>query len=984
MWTRRHIPPMRNSQRWLAMLVIGLLLLQNAPGQGMVSALALQTSSAPRLRILAQDGEHLLVELVTPPALLDVHHKMDTVAGSSCQTVDIPGYQSDGYGDEPRLPIKSLLIGVPAQAQIEVSVIQQEWVDVVGKFHICPAAGPLPGSATGAPVPQEWQAENNKGLSPQHLADVTVVGQLRDQRVARLSFHPLQYDRVNAQLRLASRLRADVRFLPADAGPDSVRSRPEGEAFEMLLQNLLLNYRQAKPWRTAPPMPPRQIAPVQARSSQVFKILVRTDGMYRLSYTDLVAAGFDPGGINPHHLQIYNRQHQIAIRVEGEDDGSFDPGDAIEFYGQAMDTKYTDTNVYWLTVGDQDGLRMAVRNGTPGDGSPAATHYTATVHVEENHVYWPAVTPPSGQDYWFWTRLVGGDPSASLAIPVTLPAMASGEYTGTLRVVMKSRYDDPVVSPDHHVRIFLNNVLLRDLWWDGEQPITAEATFSQAMTALTDTVRLQVPGDTGAAFDGVYLDWLDISYQHTYQVEDDRLHFGSPGAGTWLYTVDGFRQPGANVYDVTDPLNPQLITGTGQVATAHGYALVFEDRIVAPKAYEAVLADHTPVPQLQQVHDTSWLRDPSNHADEIIITHPDFYTATLPLAAYREQQGLHIVTVTTEDIYDQFGDGIFSAEAIRAFLAYAYAAWQPPAPSFVLLVGDGNLDFRDYLGSGEPNYVPPFMAQVDPFIGETMSDNRYVTVSGHDPLPDMFIGRLPASTAAEASVMIEKTITYEQQSPTDDRPRRVLFVADNADSAGDFAALSNDLIALLPSGYEAQRVYYGITHSTVAATRQAIIEGMARGPLFVNYIGHAAVQYWAGEQLFRIQDIASTVTATLPILLAWSCYEGWFAYPGYPSLDESLMRAADGGVVASWSPTGLGVAWGHNELARRFYDAVFRDNVTRFGQATTLAKLRLYGETSWDHDLIDTYLVFGDPALHMLVDSRPVKIYLPVIINKNQ
>ena len=52
------------------------------------------------------------------------------------------------------------------------------------------------------------------------------------------------------------------------------------------------------------------------------------------------------------------------------------------------------------------------------------------------------------------------------------------------------------------------------------------------------------------------------------------------------------------------------------------------------------------------------------------------------------------------------------------------------------------------------------LPKVDPWILETASDNRYVTVSGDDNLPDMIIGRLPVTTEIETSAAVSKIIDH--------------------------------------------------------------------------------------------------------------------------------------------------------------------------------------------------------------------------------
>ncbi len=78
-------------------------------------------------------------------------------------------------------------------------------------------------------------------------------------------------------------------------------------------------------------------------------------------------------------------------------------------------------------------------------------------------------------------------------------------------------------------------------------------------------------------------------------------------------------------------------------------------------------------------------------------------------------------------------------DAIRDFLRHAYHYWQPPAPTYVLLIGDANQDDKDNLQTATANYVPSKNIESELF-GEVSTDNWYAAVSGEDKLPDLFIG----------------------------------------------------------------------------------------------------------------------------------------------------------------------------------------------------------------------------------------------------
>ncbi len=234
----------------------------------------------------------------------------------------------------------------------------------------------------------------------------------------------------------------------------------------------------------------------------------------------------------------------------------------------------------------------------------------------------------------------------------------------------------------------------------------------------------------------------------------------------------------------------------------------------------------------------------------------------------------------------------------------------------------------------------------------------------------MMLGRLPVNSAAETTVMVDKILDYEQNPPPGDWRQEVLLVADNEDLGGKFDVLSDNLIACcLPSPYQPKKVYYGVTpHTTVGETNTAIRSNISSGKLLVNYIGHASIINWAGEPLFRSTEIPSLTNGDkLPIMLSMTCYEGYHHRP-LPAKDDALaeviVRASGKGAVASWSPTGLGVATGHDYLNRGFYKAVFQGGVRTVGQAVMAGKMEL-AASGQSPDLLDTFTLFGDPALHI-------------------
>ena len=196
----------------------------------------------------------------------------------------------------------------------------------------------------------------------------------------------------------------------------------------------------------------------------------------------------------------------------------------------------------------------------------------------------------------------------------------------------------------------------------------------------------------------VLVDWLELDYQAAYRAVDDLLEFRAPAPGRQVFEIGGFQSAQVDVFDVTDPARPVRIVGQQIVPDAGTYAVRFADEAVAGSRYVALRADRYLAPVRIERDSPSALRAPAEGADYLVITHSDFYTAAVALAEHRREQGLRTATVRVEDIFDEFADGIFNPEAIRDFLAFAFAHWPAPAPKYVVLFGDAFQDYRDALG----------------------------------------------------------------------------------------------------------------------------------------------------------------------------------------------------------------------------------------------------------------------------------------------
>ena len=972
------------------------------------------------LQVLRSDEQGVVLQLDTPdysltPVQLD---------GKSFTRLSAPDMTSTAEPGKPQLPQKNVTLGVPAGAQVQVELVEAELVPVSGSYKLSPAPRPAPVSddlQPGALLIEPDQAAY-ASAEPYPLQAVRVADDawLRDQRVVRVELNPFQYNASQGSLLWHRRMRVEVRFLFAASRVSPGSSLATGDnPFEPILRSSLLNYDVARAWR-------EQLGPARSLASQAapdatprYKIVVDHDGMYRLTYADLQAAGLDVDHVDPRTFHLTSQAQDVALYVQGEGDGRLDAGDFLIFYGQRfrgdhlaaryagedkywptlglygwqphfnaiMLEKYTDENVYWLTVGGVPGPRMASVNGSPTGTAQPREDYVATAHAEQKLT--TSIQNFTSEDIWFWERINTGV-SVTRTYTTMLSAVSSAPYSATIRADVWARFSS-AVSPDHHTRFLINDppVLLEDATWDGaiRHRMQARADQSVLREGVNTLAFNVIPMDQR---DEIFFDWFEIEYARRLTAQDDQLFITGVPTGAWQYRAGNLLTETVTVYDVTRPLTPTRVLSPSVTRNGSVFSATFE--VSQTLGAQVMVVGDT---GLQSPKRVSFYAPPdlssANGADYIIITHRDFYTASQTLAAYRASQGLRAKVIDVDDLYNQFNDGIFHSIAIKSFLRYTYLYWQKPEPAYVVLVGDGHWNFKHSSFSNytyRPVFMPPHLAWVDPWQGEIDSSSLLAAVNGDDIYPDLSIGRMPVRTADELSVIISKTMAYEQTG-TQVWQRNMLFVADNNDpGAGDFAAASEDLIAhYMPASLQPIRVYLDnyvgpcVVDSPCPPATFALTSTLnLAGALFVNYEGHGYTGYWAREQVLSANDVPTLANLNrLPIILSMTCLDGYWYYPtpNVISLAATLLRAGNGGSVASFSPTGLGLQGGHDVLDRAFFTAVFRDKVPRLGVAAAAARWALF-EAGVHPDLVDSFTIFGDPALK-LPNLVWYNTFLPVV-----
>ncbi len=983
-WQRRR--PF-GSLALVLLLLIGALVLLFSSSASRASA-----KSKNGLTVVESNARHLVVELNLP----DLHIVPSASAGSRYSDISIPDWGYTNLPGKPRLPVLGTLVGIPQGAQVALRVLEDE---TAGQPLDTPPS-PAPTLRFDSTVPDEMPGEpsieyNADGSAYQgdasYPAEPWTLSQpqsWRSQRVVKLEFHPVLYNPAHGALELHKRVRVELDFhTPEGAAPASLGQHVAEGNLEVLFRANLINYKQARAWRTnrvetdAPPS-----APAPSAGGAWYKIEVNADGMYALTCSALSSAGINLGAMPLDSVQLWRGNAQLALSVQDTGTSNVCDGtDQIVFYGQAAQSIYTDSNVYWLTFGGAAGKRMVVHNDTTTAGVPVS--FSDVLTIEENHYYLSQFPFSETGDHWYWNFVP--NVSVSPYVPYRdYPFNLDNPLTGgnaTLHVSLAGFSISP-----HLTTISINGTTVGSPEsWSSNIIHEFDVSFDSALLhAGSNTIRLTEGYNYPPNL--IYVNKFILTYPRDYVAVSDQLHFTQATDGQWKYRVNNFSTQSVAAFDVTDPLNAIAITpsvnGTGP------YLVRFTETTNGTRDYRVLSTAQYRSP-LRITPDTpSTWRTTANGADYIIITPAVFRAAVQPLADFRASQGLRVAMVDVQDIYDEFSGGVVSADAIHDFLAYTYANWQTPHPAYVLLVGDGNFNFKGYLNpyTAEVNYIPPYMKLVDPWIGVTASDNRYVSLDAGSTLPSMAIGRFPALSATDVTAMVNKTINYESNPAPGAWRNQVLFVSDTAytssgavEAAGNFWNLSDAVAGsstYVPAPLVIDRAYFSACNSatypqckrpysmytTAGATHSAALAAINSGRLLVNYVGHSSITQWRGALLTAADATTIANGSYLPIMAPMTCYDGYFIQPGVASIAEGWLQRANGGAVASWAATGQGIAAGHDFLDRGLFLALFGQNSKRLGPAAMSGKMYLWLNGGGANlDLIDTYNLLGDPALKL-------------------
>jgi hypothetical protein len=380
---------------------------------------------------------------------------------------------------------------------------------------------------------------------------------------------------------------------------------------------------------------------------------------------------------------------------------------------------------------------------------------------------------------------------------------------------------------------------------------------------------------------------------------------------------------------------------------------------------------------------------PARASDTLVVCPAEFRAALAPWIEYRSAAGHSLEVI---------GNGFSAGELRGEIRRRAHAG----SLRYVVLVGDADARPAD---SASSRKVPTHQAAAKvtlPYGAEKTiaTDNWYADLDDNS-VPDVAIGRLPARSPDQLSVIVEKILAYERSADFGSWRRQVNLLAGVggfgplADAAIETAA-KRIVMAGVPPAF-ATRITYGSLRSPYCPDprrfRSAAIESLNEGSLCWVYLGHAwparladlKVPGGSYPSLGRTDLDEVRCRHGAPFACLLSCYAGAFAGPE-DCLAEAML-ASPGAPVAVVGGSGVTMPYAMAVLGTELLDEFFQRATPTIGLALLQAKRRMVAPAeksntrqgldalasllnpgSLDEELVEHLYLFnllGDPLLRL-------------------
>lgn len=774
------------------------------------------------------------------------------------------------------------------------------------------------------------------------------------------------------------------------------------------------------------------------KSGTFYKIKVDKSGIFKITKQFLQQNGINPANINPKNFRIYgngglmlpeynqdNRYsalQQDAIQVVGEDDGVWNDNDYALFYAQGpngynlYDTSngkgikrretrdyptdnfvniYEDFSYYFINFDIGAGKRVQISdNNLPQD---LITRYDDYQFINEEKFnlgkfgrIWTGDVISGSREIVFNTRspIKPEDVIRFKTQVIGLDAQSAKITTD----INGNKKDDPVSSD---AKTFV------------QLPRYGTLT-NQTGTSFKFNYTPDTSPNPNAKF---YFDYAEVQYKEDLNFNNGQMNFRAYDISEGTGKLYGFSIANASdveqVWDVSDITNAKRMTNKNSQSNVFNFGYLaasntFNNEFAAFKnsaAFEPSFVGRVDNQDLSSL----------TNVDYLIITQPSYIPQAQRLEAYhKSKSGYRVQTIDVNKIYNEYSSGSKDITAIRDFITKLNTS--PNSLKYVLLLGDTSYDFKNRIARNT-DIIPSYQSENSADLETSFVTDDYFVMTAPQLstapkitqlVPDLPIGRLPASSISEAKILLDKTLAYYNALPGQSNPfgewrMKMDFVADDDfDGSGpysipapfhnlvDYSVKQNFEGNTDKPEYNIKKLYMDAFPGVTSAggqrfpqVNQAISNDIGNS-LYLFYFGHGGINSWAQERVLSSTEIQgfnnfTSVYSRFPLVSTITCEFTLWDEPNTNSAGEQLIKLSTGGAATMiTSSRKISVDYG------RKFTSLFTNNIFKLydgdflplGDAHLTAKKEFNSTyfVSTDHLRVN---FLGDPAMKL---SRPKKL----------
>ncbi|MGB1040656.1 MAG: type IX secretion system sortase PorU, partial [Flavobacteriales bacterium] len=391
--------------------------------------------------------------------------------------------------------------------------------------------------------------------------------------------------------------------------------------------------------------------------------------------------------------------------------------------------------------------------------------------------------------------------------------------------------------------------------------------------------------------------------------------------------------------------------------------------------------------------------------DLLLVYHPLFEQQVDRLKQFHESNGLEVLKVSVQEIYNEFSGGVQDVSAIKTATKMYYDRGGNKL-KYLLLFGDCSYDYK---GRAIPNhnFVPIWeSANSLSDVSSFTTDDFYALLDdgesmGDYELMDIAVGRLTVTNTSQAQIVVNKIIHYQKKGTSaealncnsansglafGDWRNRLTFSTDDVDANWELAFVNHtegiiDSITKNYPTFNFNKVYMDAFNQTSASGGERYEEGAEKlkksvqeGSLITNYEGHGGEIGWGSERFLDVPTInAWTNFDRLTVFLTATCEFAKFDDPARTSAGELCLLNNNGGAIALFTTTRPVYQFSNERLINAFFDVAFVKQTD--GTPKTMGEI--YRETKNHPGVIGDnnvrrFSLIGDPALNLAFPKNKV------------